>query len=196
MSINKKTTVSASFGVLVGLVVLTPLFLFFHDTASPPQRQPGQQSFDMGALVQPISVCGGPATEWTISQAAATEPYRVLVPDDVLADVSSMTHIWKCGGTGIVEQFSSGINISQAVNVISNPAASWAALAAADPTTTSVGTVRGQPAALIDPDKDPTHQSDGSVTVVDAGVYMLIVGNGKIPITDLERVTNSLQPTS
>jgi hypothetical protein len=192
MSINSRTTIATLLGVLVGLVVLTPLFLFLHDTASTPQRQRGQQLSDMRALVQPISVCGGPATEWTIAQAAAAEPYRVLVPHDVLAELSSMTHIWKCSATGIVEQFSSGINVIQAVNSIPNPAASWAALAAADPTSTSVGTVRGQPAALI----DPGNGANGSVTVVDAGVWMVVEGNGKIPITDLQRVTNSLQPTS
>ena len=150
----------------------------------------------MRAFPQIVGACGAAAPEWTISKAAAAEPYQVLVPHDILADLSSITHVWNCGGSYIVEQFSSGINVYLELNNGAASATAWAALAAADPTTTSVGTVRGQPAALIDPDKDPTHQSNGSVTLVDAGVWIVVEGNGKIPITDLERVTNSLQPTS
>ena len=91
-------------------------------------------------------------------------------------------------------QFSSGINIYLDVNTISDPAAAWAALAAADSFDTSVGTVRGQPAALIDPAKDSTGFGNGSVTLVDGSTWIVVEGDGTIPISSLESVAESLTP--
>lgn len=88
--------------------------------------------------------------------------------------------------------FSSGIKTYLDVNGIKDPAVAWAGLAAQDPDYTFVGTARGQPAALIDPLKDPAGTANGSVTVVDDGLWIVVEGNGKASISDLTRVTNSL----
>jgi hypothetical protein len=76
-------------------------------------------------------------------------------------------------------------------NDIPDPAASWKALAEQD-LDTSVGTVQGQPAALIDPAKSPSG-ADGSVTVVLSGTWVVVEGNGQIAIEDLARVAESLR---
>lgn len=118
-----------------------------------------------------------------------------MVPHDSLASASNLTNVWRCPGEEVELDFSTGIKVLEDVNSISSPKAAWEALASQDPDYTSVGTVRGQPAALIDPARDPAGTALGSVTLVDGGVWMVVVGNGKLFLADLERVANSLTST-
>lgn len=121
--------------------------------AAPRSEPVSTNIFDMGP---------GPCPErqsWTLAQARANLPYKVLTPHDPLADQSNMQGVWSCGGTEIAMTFSSGIKAYLDVNGIKDPAVAWAGLAAQDPDYTFVGTAGGQPAALIDPLKDPRWNS-------------------------------------
>jgi hypothetical protein len=66
-------------------------------------------------------------------------------------------------------------------------------MAADSPTDTSVGSIQGQPAALIDPEKA---QANGSVTFVQSGTWTVVEGNGKLTLDDLEKIASSLRPYS
>ena len=92
-------------------------------------------------------------------------------------------------------QFPSGINIYLDQNGLSDPAATWKAMAAQDPTDTSVGAVQGQPAAFIDPAKSKGG-ANGSISFVVRGTWIVVEGNGSIPLSDLIRVTNGLTSSS
>ncbi len=150
-------------------------------------------SSSSGLLLTSDAPCQGRGDESTLAEAeAASLPYQIFVPQDALADTTSMT-LWRCPGTGIEMRFTSGIKILLDQNGIKDPAAAWKTLAAHDAVDTSVDTVLGQPAAVIDPAKSPGGQALGSVTFVDNNTWIVVVGTGKIPVDSLLRVANSLR---
>jgi len=89
--------------------------------------------------------------------------------------------------------FTSGIVVLQEADSIGDPARAWQRLANQDSVDTSVGTVQGEPAALIDPAKS-NGGALGSVTVVLGGTIVWVVGDGTLSISDLVRVADSLRP--
>jgi hypothetical protein len=182
-------TIMLSAGLVLGLSVIAAASLLGGSSHPPTSVDVLRQG-----LGDPTEPCGGVATASSLSAVTASVPYAVLVPKDRLAGIPSMTHVWSCGGPEVEMQFSSGINVYLDVNGIPDPAAAWAAMAAADSFNTSVGTVRGHPAALIDPAKDPTGYANGSVSFVEGNTWIVIEGNGRIPILALERVAESLTP--
>jgi len=132
----------------------------------------------------------------TLEAASAQAGYQLLAPHDVLADSSpggSLTGIWQCGGREFEMHFTSGIVVLQEANSIGDPARAWQRLANQDSVDTLVGTVQGEPAALIDPAKSKGGAL-GSVTVVLGGTIMWVVGDGTLSISDLVRVADSLRP--
>jgi hypothetical protein len=185
---SERASLIAAVGFSLGLMSL----LFFgqlRESHSKNQSHPVRDGNLLGGLDQP---CGGNGTSLSLATASGTVPYKILVPQDAAASAASMTHLWKCQGTEVEMQFASGINILLDQNTIQDPAKAWSDMAAAQPTDTSVGTVRGQPAALIDPAADPTGGISGSVSVVDGNMWIVVEGNGRIPLATLERVANSL----
>ncbi len=112
------------------------------------------------------------------------------MPSDTLAGLSSLTGVSKCSSTEIVLQFQSGIKIYLDQNQISNPSATWQAMAADSPSDTSVGTALDVPAALIRPTPG---QTNGSVSFVTNGTWVVVEGNGAISLDALVPVANSLQ---
>ena len=140
--------------------------------------------------------CGDVGSPTTLDQAIARAPYTILVPQDSLADPSNLSKVCMLGSATEVELlFPSGIAILQQVNDIKDPASSWEALAAQDPQDTSVGSIGGIPAAVIDPAKS-SGGALGSVSLVKDGTWIVVVGNGKISAADLERVAASLIPAA
>jgi hypothetical protein len=139
--------------------------------------------------------CKVAKNETTIEAASASAGYQLLVPHDPLADAGSggaTIGIWSCGGGEFEMRFRSGITLLQEANSISDPAKAWEGLAKQDPVDTSVGTVQGQSAALIDPAKS-AGGALGSVTVVLGGTIVWVVGDRLIPLSDLVRVADSLR---
>ena len=148
----------------------------------------------IGPLGQPCSVSGD---RTSLDAAAAGTGYQLLAPHDPIADTASpdsLIGVWRCAGDGVEMAFASGITVVQEANTITDPATAWQRLAREDSADTSVGTVQGQPAALIDPAKS-TGNALGSVTVVIDGTIVWVIGDGHIPISDLMRVAESLQPS-
>ncbi len=179
---------AAAAGLIVGAVLLAA------SLATRSADRPGAQVRQIGSglLLTSDAPCQGRGDESTLAEAeAASLPYQIFVPQDALADTTSMT-LWRCPGTGIEMRFTSGIKILLDQNGIKDPAAAWKTLAAHDAVDTSVDTVLGQPAAVIDPAKSPGGQALGSVTFVDNNTWIVVVGTGKIPVDSLLRVANSL----
>jgi hypothetical protein len=132
----------------------------------------------------------------SLDTAAAGTGYQLLVPHDSMADAASsdsLIGVWRCPGDGVEMAFASGITLTQEANTFSDPGKAWQRLADEDSADTSVGTVQGQPAALIDPAKS-IGGALGSVTVVIDGTIVWVVGTGHVAIADLVRVADSLQP--
>lgn len=176
-------------GILFGFCSIAGLRAL-RTTDTPSTTTLAQQETIFGGTDQP---CGGTAEKTTPEEARQHVPYRLLTPTDDLANPRSMSAFWRCSTTEIEMDFSSGIRVYEDVNLAENPAVTWAAMAAEDPSYTSVGEVRGQPAALIDPMKDPYDTVNGSVSLVDDDTWIVVEGNGRISIQALQRVANSLQ---
>jgi hypothetical protein len=100
--------------------------------------------------------------------------------------------VHRCSATELILEFSAGVKIYQDVNDIKDPEAAWKGLAS-DSSDTSVGSILGQPAALIDPVKAG---ANGSVTFVTNETWVVVEGNGKLALDDLERIASSLTPYS
>jgi len=136
--------------------------------------------------------CSGEGTKVSVDQAKADESFPVLFPNTALADSNNLDGVWECPGAIVQMWFASGVHLSLQESAMKDPSDVWKRLAEQDPSTTSVGTVRGQPASLIDPAKDPTRSIGGAVVVVDDGVQITVTGNGKQALDDLIAVTESL----
>jgi hypothetical protein len=140
--------------------------------------------------------CAGHGSLVTLDDAAKTEPYQVLVPNDPLASTGSLLEIWKCTGNAVELRFKSGIHVLLDLNDIANPAAAWRAEAAQDEDLASVGIALNEPALLIDPARDPSGSATGSVTFVHGATWVVIEGNGSISLPNLVRVADSMEVSS
>lgn len=97
-----------------------------------------------------VGVCGG--TPWTLTQAADSMPFALLMPDDPLANDASLARVWRCSDIQVAFEYGSGIVVYLSTNTLKDPAAVWQKMAAEYPEF-SVGTVRGTMASLSDPTK-------------------------------------------
>jgi len=185
--------VSRTFFATSGFVVVLSL-LGWSQLSNSHRSDPSTQRDIHNQLAVVSGPCGGLGAQTTLSQVmAAGRPFTIYVPSDPLANASNVASVWSCPGTELEFQYSSGINIYTDVNGFSNPARAWQAMADQDPNDTTVGTVLGQPAALIDPAKSSSG-ANGSVSLVLGGTRIVVEGNGQIPLADLVRVSSSLQP--
>jgi len=188
----------ATFFVVIGMAITscaraTDGSIGSHGGAARPAADPSSEAARTMGLATPS--CEVPENEITIEAASASAGYGLLVPFDELADAASegsIVGVWRCGGGEFEMRFRSGIVFLQEGNRIADPARAWEGLAKQDPVDTSVGTVQGHPAALIDPAKS-MGGALGSVTVVIGGTIVWVVGDGLIPVTDLVRVADSLR---
>jgi hypothetical protein len=191
LTARSRTRVLTAAASTVAVAGATTLGLFLSGTWSDgPTHQTSGSTTRLG--LAPIA-CEKFGNAISLDRAVADASYHVLMPHDPLANPSSLQGIWHCGTPGLQMHFTSGIRLYLDRNTMDDPAAAWRNEAAGDPTTTTVGTVQGQPALLIDPSNDPNNPANGSVTFVEGDTWLVIEGNGTIPITDLVRVANSLQ---
>jgi hypothetical protein len=123
-----------------------------------------------------------------LPDSAKATAFQVFVPSDS-SFAGTLKAVANCPGGELVLEFSSGIRIYENTNVIPNPAAAWEAMAADSPLDTSTGSIQGQPAALIEPDKGG---ANGSITFVQGGTWIVVEGNGALSLDDLESVASSL----
>jgi hypothetical protein len=137
-----------------------------------------------------VGVCGD--TPWTLTQAADSMPFAILLPDDSLANDASLAHVWRCSDIQVAFEYSSGVVVYLSTNTLKDPAAVWERMAAEYPEF-SVGTVRGTMASLSDPTKG-NGTAPGGVDLVEGNLRITVSGNGKIPLSDLVAVTETLRP--
>jgi hypothetical protein len=144
------------------------------------------------SVLTPQGVCGlTDGATVSLSAAAKASSYNVLVPTDS-ADTGSLAAVHSCPGTELILEFSSGAKIYLNNNQIKDPSAAWQAMAEGS-VDTSVGVILGQPAALIDP---AAAHANGSVTFVIDGTWVVVEGNGKLALADLEQIASSVKPFS
>src|SRR6266566_3328978 len=174
---RRTKSVASALGLLAGFgVVFLAASANKGGAASP--TQPGNLEQTAPNLSGACGVSSGTA----ISLPNVALPYDVLMPNDSLADEKSLKASFQCSTTEIVLQFSSGVRVYEDVNTIKDPSAAWQGMAS-ESADTSVGTVLGQPAALIDPFKGGP--ANGSVTFVLNGTWIVVEGNGKASLDDL-----------
>jgi hypothetical protein len=137
--------------------------------------------------------CGGQRT--SLVAEAASAAYTVLVPDTPIASTANLTATYDCGVGATRLEFSSGVSITFGLSNVTDPAKTWERLAATAPDIYSTATVRGVPAWLSDPAKDPTGVADGGVVfILPSHTRVAVIGNEEIPLDDLISVAESLQP--
>lgn len=107
-----------------------------------------------------------------------------------------MTSVWRCAETQVTLHFSSGIVILEDTNTIGDPAAAWERLAKDDSYNTSVGSINGIPAALIDPQKSDQGALGSRTFVSPDGTWLVVLGNGTLSIEDVTGVATSMKSVS
>jgi hypothetical protein len=171
-------------GFAVGVAAIGAWSLSGDDSGSRPLKEGVAHNAPV------IGVCDGEVS--TLALAKSQSPFRLLMPAHPLADRSNLRSVWDCSGNTAALDFASGVTVYLSVNTLGNPTAEWAGLAASYPEY-SVGTVRGAPAALVDPaNGDGTAR--GGVNLVESSLRIAVAGNGKISLSDLIDVTESLAP--
>ncbi len=94
--------------------------------------------------------------------------------------------------------FKSGVRVEQTPNQIADIASDFAQQADSYPGTT-VGTVRGRDAVLVEPgteDVTALEPAPGGVEFVESDVLIDVVGNGEISLDELIEVAESLEAYS
>lgn len=145
-----------------------------------------------GAPAAGCSVAGIAAT--TVHAASQQMPYSIPMPRSTSANSASVAAIYLCSATNTVIDFRSGI--AELIDVSSSDDATAAdglkGFVANDSEEASLGTVHGHVAAVIDPAKDPSGYAAGSVTFVENGVWLCVLGNHRLSAADLVEVAQSL----
>ncbi len=137
-----------------------------------------------------VGVCGGMPS--TLPYAAVSMPFAILLPDHPLANDANLLQVWKCSDIQVAFEYSSGVIVYLSTDTLKDPAAVWERMAAEYPEF-SVGTARGTMASLSDPTRG-NGTTPGGVDLVQDGLRITVSGNGKIPLSDLVAVTESLRP--
>lgn len=135
----------------------------------------------------PGVVCGG--TPWTLQEATRAMPFNFLYPHHAFADAPELKQVWRCSDIDFALEYSSGVVIYQGVNTLPDPEAVWRRMAELYPEF-SVGTVRGISAKLSDPSK--AVGASGGVDFVEGNVRITVAGDGKIPLSALVEIAESL----
>jgi hypothetical protein len=156
--------------------------------ASSGSEAPSDARVAGGGDLAPGTVC---PKAITIAQAGAVLSVPLLVPDDQLARGTAVDHVWQCPSGEVVLEYGSGVDIAESTSTLADPAKEWQRLAEEYPEF-SVGQVLGVPASLA----DPSLGAIGGVDLVLDGGRYVISGNGKIPLSDLIRLTDSMSPQS
>jgi hypothetical protein len=137
--------------------------------------------------------CGGPATATTLGAAEHAAGYRVWLPASDQPDVGAVRQVWSCAGGRMVVAYQSGVRLYLDQDAGGDSASTWKD-AAEQSSDSSVATVAGHPALLIDPAKDPAGEANGSVSLVEDGTLVVVEGNGQMPLDRLVAIAESLRP--
>ena len=172
---------------MVGLTAALGLLVL----ALSATHEPAPTSAGLGGGRGPdVPLCGSPPP---LEQALSEVGFPVFMPHHPLANEVEVQAVEWCPPHQLTLTFASGVSILMDVTEhIDDPAELWERFAAQN-SAVHVGTVRGHPAALTDPDADPTDQAPGGVQFVEEGILVDVTGNGEIPLSDLVAITESLQ---
>jgi hypothetical protein len=148
-------------------------------------------------------ICNGNTSD--ISSAGQAMPFQVLLPDTALASNSNIDQVCVVekgtaaagGEEGIAVRFTSGVILQEYTppDASPDPTTAWKNILDAYPDAGySIGSVAGQKALLIGPG-GPLNAYGGAIWV-DKGVEFEVKGDGKIPLSDLLAIADSLTPAS
>jgi hypothetical protein len=137
--------------------------------------------------------CGVPAAPTTVDAAEQAAGYRVWLPASDQTDIGAVRQVWSCAGGRMVVAYQSGVRVYLDRYDGVDAASTWRE-AADQSSDSSVATVAGQPALLIDPGKDSAGEANGSVSLVEGGTLVVVEGNGRMPLDRLVAIAGSLRP--
>lgn len=128
-------------------------------------------------------------------------PFTVLVPASSIANRDNVQALSWCPENQLArEDFVTGISVIQLPTSLKDPEAAFESETRSDANkdlqTDSVGTIRGYPALLTDPAKDPSGETPGGIKWVEQGILRLVGGNAKFSISDDEAVAESMEPVA
>lgn len=128
----------------------------------------------------------------TLAQLPTLVASPVWMPDTADASVSNLAGAWVCTGDGALT-FANGVTVTyeSGWSGVPDPAAKWAEIVA-QRKAGSVGTVLGQSALLGPPGS--AYPFGEVLVVVDGDTLMRLWGNGKLPLTQLIDIANSINP--
>jgi hypothetical protein len=145
---------------------------------------------DTGFAFPSDSPCGPPVS---LAEAAEEQPFDIYMPEHSLASESNLAAISSCPQYDkVVMTFESGVILLMEREEKPDHTL-WARIAADHPITV-VEEIRGVPAAVTDPAKDPSGATPGGIDLFEAGLLISVAGNGRIAISDLKAVAESLRP--
>jgi hypothetical protein len=115
-----------------------------------------------------------------------------MLPDHPLANDGNSIGAELCSDS-LLAQYRSGVNVFMEAEEPKDPLGIFSQMAREDPQF-QVGEVLGEPALLVDPEKDPTGRTPGGVSVFLNGLLVEVAGDGTIPLDELIAVAESLSP--
>jgi hypothetical protein len=167
------------------------------DPASRPAAGPAPRSSSPAASDQTMDVpppiqhdgpCVG--TPLTIPTRAGDLHVNapILIPNSKLASLANLTELWACADDGYAAVFASGIEVDALPGWegVSNET-QWPGYIASNGYG-SLATVHKAPGLVETPDSD--HR--GSAQVIVNGWLIMVLGNSKLPASDLVEVANSM----
>jgi hypothetical protein len=171
-------------GVVGGLVLAVAFLLGSGET---DHRTRGQSAGVIPGPALPGEVCEGQPS--SLDAVEGMMPFPLAFPDAAIANDAALKAVWKCNTTQAALEYDSGVVVYESVNTLGDPEAVWKRMADEYPEF-SVGVVNGVPASLADPTIGIG--TIGGVDMVVNGVRVTVSGNGKIALSDLVDVAESI----
>lgn len=183
---------------VVALVVVAIAGVILMQTA---RRHGAPTQGRAAAVPSSAPICNGNTSD--ISSASQAMPFQVLLPSTTLASNSNIDQVCVVmkgvsgpdSEQGVAIRFSSGITLQEYTppDAPADPTSAWKNIIDAYPDAGySIGSVSGQPALLIGP--GGSLDAYGGAIWVDKGVEYEVKGDGKIPLSELLAIANSLSP--
>ena len=160
-------------------------------SSSEEDEQAGVLTRPHSGPVVAASPCGPPITLTDLGKLAT---FPVVVPNHELANADNILAVNWCPDREVFIDFASGVRLLIEVqDFVAESEADYWARAAAQDSVVRTGVVRGHPAAMADPSENPMVETKGGVGFFENGTLIALTGNGRLALTDLIAVAESLQ---
>jgi hypothetical protein len=179
-------------GAAAAMAALTLLAGCGSNPPSTASSKPQAVAPATGADVPPVlghdGPCAGERMQLPASRAELKVAAPLLVPRSKLASFSNIKELWACASGGYVAVFDTGVvvNALPGYDNVDN-ASKWSDYVGSNGHG-RVQTVHGNPGMIEDPDADHS----GLAQTIVGGWLIQVVGDSKIPASDLVTVADSM----